>query len=89
MKTKRIPKKFDKVCTEETIEKFREVSFHFKNSTNLAKILEVHLTFVSMWSRGRKEIPLKYAIKIQLLSNGKFNFMDLVSEKTRCYLQNT
>jgi len=62
---------------------------YFVSQTNLADQLGLDRRFVNHWFTGKSLIPLKYVLKIQILTNGSIQMSDLLGEKDKCYLQTT
>lgn len=65
---------------------FKKVVDYFGSQRSLAKELNVKDCLVSMWANGKAHMPIKYALKIHFLTKGKFKFLKLLDEETRCYL---
>lgn len=62
---------------------------YFGNQTRLAEELGLNRQFVNHWFTGKRLIPIKYALKIEILTKGGIQLSDLLGEKVKCYLQNT
>ena len=54
----------------------------------LASKLEVTRQMVSMWINNKRDIPVKYALKIQFLTKGKYKFFKLLSDEDKRYFMN-
>ena len=59
---------------------------HFGSQSELSRVLGITRVLVSQWMDGKSKIQLKHALKIQLLTKGKFKYFKLIDKETRCYL---
>ncbi len=65
---------------------FTKVIEYFGSQLELAEKLHVRRELISMWLNGKVNMPLKYALKIQLLTKGRFKYFKLLDKETKCYL---
>jgi len=61
---------------------------YFGSQSELSRVLDVSRDLVSKWVNGKYSMQLKHALKIQLLTKGKFKYFKLIDRETRCYLMN-
>lgn len=59
---------------------------YFGSQSALARELGISRNLVSQWMAGKTKIQLEHALKIQLLTRGKFKYFKLIDKETRCYL---
>lgn len=59
---------------------------HFGSQSELSRVLGISRYLVSQWVSGKASMQLKHALKIQLLTKGKFKYFKLLDKETRCYL---
>lgn len=71
------------IDNQEYLEKVVE---YFGSQSELSRALDVSRVLVSLWVNGKGSMQLKHALKIQLLTKGKFKYFKLIDKETRCYL---
>ena len=64
----------------------KKVIKHYGNQTKLANLLGVSQQYIGCWARGANPVPLLFATKIEVMSEGLFKALDLISKQEKNYI---
>jgi DNA-binding transcriptional regulator YdaS (Cro superfamily) len=71
-----------------TKDKKKKLLDYFGSQVKLSRELGVGTQIVHQWFKGLRPMPLRYILKVQVLTNGKITIHELMGEKDQCYLKN-
>ncbi len=66
---------------------FEKVIRYFRSQANLARLLGVHRVSLNSWYKKKAKMPILYAIKIDIMTDGLFPYSDFLDRETKAYLK--